>query len=364
MGKLSTKKNAMGKKTTREKPFPIDKLLYPSLLIAISAILYTLFKTILTNTPIERLDATDGLLISDTFTGTNGPYVILCLDEEQYQKGARLNSAFSDSESIISTLLDPTTSLPIAKFATVDCSAVSTKAGSSISTRYGIDETVKPASVSIIGRSGTLTQVKPGHLKSGYTLSKVVRGLVEVRARKVDSTKGMREKCTEGLGGDKGGCVVLMKGGTSTVDGGVGRKEFKDFMAGYADEVEFVTVDCTKLEVQGVEGRMKEEYTEGYDRLVMFTSGDDGGLRVKSFKDVWHKDSLGKWLLEGLSGEDVGGAVKAESIKVKTRSKRSREMGKKRAQDKAKGSRDKVKKRRDVEEQEEEEQAFRVPRGW
>ena len=124
---------------------------------------------------------------------------------------------------------------------------------------------------------------------------------------------------------------MILKGGAVGDSGSKGRKEFKALMESYADEVKFVSIDSSVSEVQGLEAKI-QDWVEGVDRAVMFTAGKEGEVKARSFKGNWHRDEMGGWVREGFEG-DLGTMLKVEGFKVKTRSKRSREMGKKRVED-------------------------------
>jgi hypothetical protein len=298
-----------GKIKDRSRPPPLHLLFKPALLICVVSVLYSLISSVLTGNPFDRLDVEDTMHISDVFSGSLGGHVVLCLSQDEVERSKPLNSAFIDAAGIID---DGKSETPLAKFVTVDCDAVTTKGGKSIHSKYGLDSSAKPAVVAVVNKGGKVLQVKGKDLRSGYVLSKVVRGMLEVRAGKVESTKQLVTKCLS-----QRYCVAILKGGGVDEAGKKGRGEFKALMEGWSDEVAFVSVDSTVLEVQGVEVRM-EDFVEGKDRAVLFVNEDEGDVkddtRVKAvgFKGKWHKDTLGKWLQEGMEGggKDIGVKVR------------------------------------------------------
>jgi hypothetical protein len=177
-----------GKIKDRTRPFPIHLFLKPAIAICVISVLYSLLSSILTGSPFDRLDVHDQMLVSDVFSGSLGGHVVLCLSEADVINSKPLNSAFVDAAGIVEAG-GSDGKPPLAKFVTVDCNAVTTRGGANIYGKYNLDPKAKPAVVAVVNKGGKVLQVKGKDLKSGYVLSKVVRGLLEVRASKVESTK-------------------------------------------------------------------------------------------------------------------------------------------------------------------------------
>jgi len=177
----------MARNHKRERPPDFEFLVKPIIILVALSIVLALITQIISGSPIERLDVGDGMLVVDLFDGSMGGYVVQCMSEAQVHKSTAINSAFLDATSILD-------SDKIAKFATIDCETrTNPNGGRSLSELHGLDMKVRPAPIFVVTKGGVVKQVKGKDLKSGNVLSKVIRGLLEVRAGKVESTKQFKE---------------------------------------------------------------------------------------------------------------------------------------------------------------------------
>jgi len=160
----------LGKQKDRERPPDIGLLLKPALAVAFVAILYALGAAVFSSSSIEVLDTSDSLLMREVFFGEGayqGSYAVLCYSAEDMAKNRPMFSSFSDAHGLLA-------SLPV-KFVAVDCSAT-LPSGSTISERFKIDATARPAAVVVTGgRISKPVQIRGKDMKTGYQLAKTLR---------------------------------------------------------------------------------------------------------------------------------------------------------------------------------------------
>eukprot|EP00586_Coscinodiscus_wailesii_P000859 CAMPEP_0172490078 /NCGR_PEP_ID=MMETSP1066-20121228/20437_1 /TAXON_ID=671091 /ORGANISM="Coscinodiscus wailesii, Strain CCMP2513" /LENGTH=422 /DNA_ID=CAMNT_0013258383 /DNA_START=95 /DNA_END=1363 /DNA_ORIENTATION=- len=234
-----------------ERAPAIDKLLKPAVGVALAIFAYVFLQGFTSEIP--RVDVSDELLLREVFfgEGVGKNYAVLCHTPPEKAGDGTLpvSSVFQDARN------DGTAP---ASFYLLDCEHV-LPSGKSVAERFELDLTKRPT-VFVSGKVGAPRQVPLKHLKTGGMLVKVLRGLLEPRATKLETTKALKSKCL-----DKEYCGLLLKGGTP-------EKYLKDAMQSLVIQyphVQFASVDSSVLIVTNLEDHL-EEYQKGIHRFVLF----------------------------------------------------------------------------------------------
>lgn len=135
-----------------------------------------------------------------------------------------------------------------AEFRLIDCGNT-LDSGKTIAERFKLDLKQRPT-IFLSGAVGPPQQIPVKHLKTGAMLSKVLRGKLEARTAKVETTQDLRSKCL-----DKDVCALLLKGSKTSP------KYLKDAMSKLMTEfpqVVFASVDSTALYALNLEEHMVE----------------------------------------------------------------------------------------------------------
>ena len=148
----------------------------PKIAVAVAILASLLYYLFSLSSAIDRIDLTDSLALREYFFG-EGPgksYVILC-----HPKDATLpmSKSFTDASKIVDK--------KVAQFLTVDCNEA-LPSGVSVGERLGIDLTKKPAVFVSGGKVSKPIVVPVNSLKTGYSLAKVVRSILTVKAAKIE----------------------------------------------------------------------------------------------------------------------------------------------------------------------------------
>ena len=280
------------------------------------ALLAALFYYISTKSAlIDRIDLSDSLALKEYFFGEGhgGSYVILCRPDEDERLGKKLPQSFADASKIVER--------KDATFATVDCGEP-LPSGASVTERFGLKVGKGKGKGKGIGKGlpspivfvagskvSKPVQIPPKSLKTGYSLAKVARSILAVKAAKIESTNQLRDRCLS-----KPYCGLLLKGAKLTP--GV-----KEAYKGLIDEhplVQFASVDSSLLEMN-LEKKMSE-FTAGKHRFLMFKRayGDEDEEGEEGGEDEWEEEEG-----EG-EGEGEGEAVeKIEKITTSAKSYKS-----------------------------------------
>lgn len=273
------------KKKTREPP-PVDKLIKPAIGIGLALLAYQFMKGLSSEVSstgtfnaldphhealphisfqINRVNVLDELELREVFFGEGGTgksYAVLCHEEDStLPVSSVFQEAFADGSSP-------------AEFRLIDCNHVLSSSEKSIAERFKLDLKTRPT----IFLSGTVhppQQIPSKHLKTGAMLIKLLKGKLELRAAKVETTQDLRSKCL-----DKDICALLLKGAKQSPG------YLKDAMSKLLKEfpkVAFASVDSTVLYVLNLE-EFIPELTSAQPRFVVFqkVSGslESGGDRL------------------------------------------------------------------------------------
>jgi hypothetical protein len=201
--------------------------------------------------------------------GTGKSYVVLCQEETST---LAISSVFTDAYNDGSAPAD---------FRLVDCNYVLPSSEKSIAERFKLDTKIRPT-VFLSGTIGAPQQISPKYLKTGGMLVKYLRGKLEIRAAKIETTQDLRNRCL-----DKDICGLLLKGSTKAPG------YLKDAVSKLLKEfpnVSFASVDTSVLYVKNLEEYLPE-LQDGQPRFVVFRklsggvsletpTGDGGGSRL------------------------------------------------------------------------------------
>jgi hypothetical protein len=214
---------------------------------------------------IPRVDVLDELALREVFFGEGGTgksYAVLCQEENSKLP---ISSVFQDAYN--------DGSAP-AEFRLLDCNYVLPSSEKSIAQRFKLDTKVRPT-IFISGTVGEPQQASAKNLKTGKMLVQLLRGKLEVRAHKVETTQDLRNKCL-----DKDMCALLLKGEKKAPS------YLKDAMNKLLKEypnVSFASMDASVLYAKNLEEYLPE-LADGQPRFVVFkkVSGSlaAGGTRL------------------------------------------------------------------------------------
>jgi len=250
-------------KQKKAQPPPVDKLIKPAIVVGLAILAYQFIKGL--NSDIPRIDVNDELELREVFFGEGGSgksYAVLCHDDtSNLPISSVFQEAYQDGSSP-------------AEFRIVDCNYVLPSSGKSIAERFKLNMKNRPT-IFLSGTVGAPQQIPLKHLKTGSMLVKLLRGKLELRAAKIETTQDLRSKCL-----DKDVCGLLLKGSKQAP------KALKDAMGKLLKEypnVSFASIDSTVLYVLNLEEHLPELYG-GQARFVVFkkVSGslEVGGKRL------------------------------------------------------------------------------------
>ena len=262
--------------------------------------------------------------------GQGKNYAVLChtLPSDEKAKSLPISSVFQDAMDEITS----GTTSPIADFVLMDCN-FELPSGQTIAKRFKLN-TAKRPTIFISGKVGEPKQVPEKHLKTGHMLAKVLKGMLEPHASKIESTKDLKSKCL-----NKNICALLMKGGTPQQ---FLKDAFKNLLNQYPD-VQFASVDSTTMLVANLEEHMPE-YSKGDHRFVVFKkisggieSGKDGkqaeGRLITSIAPLDENEGISYGSMSNLVKSVKNGNKKAKKLsslpQVKTRTKKLEESERK-----------------------------------
>jgi hypothetical protein len=214
---------------------------------------------------IPRVDVLDELALREVFFGEGGSgksYAVLCQAEDSKTP---ISSVFQDAYN--------DGSAP-AEFRLLDCNYVLPSSEKSIAERFKLDVKKRPT-IFISGTVHEPTQVSSKNLKTGKMLVKLLKGKLEVRAHKVETTQDLRNKCL-----DKDICGFLLKGAKKAP--GYLKDAMSKLLVEYPN-VAFAAMDASVLYAMNLEEYLPE-LQEGQPRFVVFkkVSGslDASGTRL------------------------------------------------------------------------------------
>jgi hypothetical protein len=200
---------------------------------------------------IPRVDVLDELALREVFFGEGGTgksYAVLCQDENSKLP---ISSVFQDAYN--------DGSAP-AEFRLLDCNYVLPSSEKSIAQRFKLDTKVRPT-IFISGTVGEPQQVSAKNLKTGKMLVQLLRGKLEVRAHKVETTQDLRNKCL-----DKDMCALLLKGAKKAP--GYLKDAMNKLLKEYPN-VSFASMDASVLYAKNLEEYLPE-LADGQPRFVVF----------------------------------------------------------------------------------------------
>jgi hypothetical protein len=211
---------------------------------------------------------TDELALREVFfgEGEGRNYVVLCHTlpaEGSGKKALPISSVFQDSMDELHS-----NNNMIAQFSLMDCTH-KLPSGKTIQEKFKLDLKKRPT-IFISGKVGPPKQIPEKHLKTGHMLTKVLKGMLEPHAAKIETTKDLKSKCL-----NKSICALLLKGGTPPQ---ALKDAFKNLLSTYED-VQFASVDSQTLLLTGLEEYLPE-YQPGHHRFVVFKK-ISGGIDSK-----------------------------------------------------------------------------------
>lgn len=289
-----------------------------------------LFIPFLSSYQIPRIDVTDELALREVFfgEGEGKNHVILChsLPVNDSKKALPISSVFQDAMDEITS----GTTTPIASFALMDCEHT-LPSGKKIYEKFKLDLKKRP-SIFVSGKFGPPKQVGEKHLKTGHMLVKLLKGMLEPHAAKIESSKDFKSKCL-----NKEMCALLLKGGTPS-------NQLKDAIKNLLiehEDVQFASIDSANIMLIGLEEYLPD-FQNGQQRFVVFKKISGGLEAAKDGKEAQSRlvtsiapmsdytTSYEKMnqLIKGIKN----GSIKATKLtalpQVKTRSKKLEEQEK------------------------------------
>lgn len=253
--------------------------------------------------------------------GTGNSYAVLCHEETSTLPiSSVFREAFADGSSP-------------AEFRIVDCNYVLPSSGKSIAERFKLNMKNRPT-IFLSGTVGPPQQIPSKHLKTGSMLVKLLRGKLELRTAKIETTQDLRSKCL-----DKDVCGLILKGSKQA------SKSLKDSVGKLLKEsmnASFASIDSTVLYVLNLEEHLPELYG-GQPRFVVFKklsgSLEVGGDRLITSVAPLAKNGATYSQMSGLVADVLSGkktTTKLSSLPVvKTRTKKLEEQERAKRQRKA-----------------------------
>ena len=154
-----------------------------------------------------------------------------------------------------------------AEFVLMDCQH-ELPSGNTVAERFKLDLKKRPT-IFISGKVGPPKQIPQKHLKTGAMLTKLLKGMLEPHAAKIENTKDLKSKCL-----NKPMCGLLLKGGKPEPY----VKDVVSNLLGAYPDIQFASVDTTLLLLANLEEYLPE-YESGQHRFVLFKKVS-GGLEV------------------------------------------------------------------------------------
>jgi len=202
----------------------------------------------------------------------------------------------------------------------LDCNHVLPETGKSIAERFKIDSKIRPT-IFISGTISEPKQLAAKNLKTGNMLVKLLRGKLEVRAAKIETTQDLRTKCL-----DKDMCGLLLKGAKKAPG------YLKDAMNKLLVEfpaVSFASMDASVLYAKNLEEYLPE-LQDDQPRFVVFQkmsgSLESSGARLITSIAAMPTNGVSYGSMSNLVAGVVSGTqtmTKLSSLPViKTRSKK------------------------------------------
>jgi hypothetical protein len=264
---------------------------------------------------------TDELALREVFfgEGEGRNYVILCHTlpaEGSGKKALPISSVFQDSMDELHS-----NNNMIAQFSLMDCTH-KLPSGKTIQEKFNLDLKRRPT-IFISGKMGPPKQIPEKHLKTGHMLTKVLKGMLEPHAAKIETTKDLKSKCL-----NKSICALLLKGGTPPQ---ALKDAFKNLLSTYED-VQFASVDSQTLLLTGLEEYLPE-YQPGHHRFVVFQK-ISGGIDSKQGRLITSiapmKDVISFNNMSNLINQVKNGSLAPQKLsgtpQVKTRTKKLEEQ--------------------------------------
>ena len=247
---------------------------------------------------------------------TGKSYAVLCHDEDSTAPiSSVFQEAFKDG------------SAKSAEFRLLDCNYILPSSEKSVADRFNLDMTKRPT-IFLSGAVGAPKQIDEKFLKTGPMLVKYLRGKLEGRAAKIETTIDLKTKCL-----DKNYCAIVLKGSKkppSHIKDAMG-KLLKDF-----PDVAFASIDSSVLYLLNLEDLLPELENE-MARFVVFkkVSGslEPGGSRlITSYAAIPNSASVRYEYMNNLVSSVIQGSepvTKLSSLPVvKTRTKKLEESEK------------------------------------
>lgn len=181
--------------------------------------------------------------------GSGKSYAVLCQSEEST---APISSVFQDAYN--------DGSANAAEFRVMDCDYVLPASEKSVAERFGLNMKKRPT-IFLSGTVGAPKQIDEKYLKTGAMLVKFLRGKLEKRAAKIETTGDLKQFCL-----DKEYCGLLLKGSKKApgaIKDGI-NKLLKDF-----PDIAFASIDSNVLYLLNLEEHLPE-LQNGQFRFVMF----------------------------------------------------------------------------------------------
>ena len=266
---------------------------------------------------MKRVNILDDTELREVFFGesnTGKSYAVLCHSDEN--TSTPISSVFQEAHGNL-----PSTT-PI-EFRLLDCNFILPSSGKSIADRFNLNLKKRPT-IFLSGTVGAPKQIDEKHLKTGKMLVNYLRGKVEVRAAKIETTQDLRSKCL-----DKNICALLLKGTTKAP------AYLKDAMNKLLKEfpnVSFAALDASVLYAKNLEEHLPELQNE-QPRFVVFkkVSGsiEAGGDRLKTSISAIPNLGVSYGQMSNLVGDVVSGKAEMRQIStlpvIKTRTKKLEE---------------------------------------
>ncbi|KAL7577702.1 hypothetical protein ACA910_015210 [Epithemia clementina (nom. ined.)] len=306
-----TNKPAKKPKVKNGEPPPIDKLLKPAIGVALALVAYQFIRGL---GGIKRVNIADEAELRDVFFGEGGTgksYAVLCQSEE----------STSPVSSVFQEACKDGTASKLVEFRLLDCSYILPTSEKSVADRFGLDLTKRPT-IFLSGAVGSPQQIDERFLKTGPMFVKFIRGKLEGRAAKIETTADLKTKCL-----DKNFCGLLLKGSKkppSHIKDAM-TKLLKDF-----PDIAFASIDSSVLYLLNLEDMLPELENE-MSRFVMFkkVSGslEPGGSRlITSYATIPNAASVRYEYMNNLVSSIAQGTEQATKLPslpvVKTRSKK------------------------------------------
>lgn len=307
-----------------ERAPAVDKLMKPAIGVVLAFMGYYVFQGL--QSEIPRVDVSDELALREVFfgEGVGKNYAVLCHAPPASDGGSNIpvSSVFQDARADGSALAD---------FVLVDCGHM-LPSGKTVADRFELDLKKRPT-VFVSGKLGPPKQIPTKHLKTGGMLVKVLRGLLEPRAAKLETSKALKSKCL-----NKEYCGLLLKGDKPNKY----LKEAMQTLVVQYPQIQFASMDSSVLLLTNLEDHV-EEFQRGVHRFVLFKKVS-GSLDVNATDNSRLVTSVAAFEGKGLSfsalSSFVNGALNGNiSLKkmpalpaMKTRTKKMEEEQKRKRQ--------------------------------